>query len=153
MRRGEMFKLRWSDVDFQQLAIRVMATNTKTLTARSVPITTRLAEELRELSQVCESDDALVFGITSSVKTSFLAACRDAGIKDFRLHDARHTAASRMIEGGMQIVEVSRILGHRSLKTTYGYTNTNADTVTRAGDALNRLNSEAITREAAAVIN
>jgi integrase len=49
-------------------------------------------------------------------------ACKRANIKGLRFHDLRHTAATRMIESGANIVAVSRILGHADLKTTMRYT-------------------------------
>jgi integrase len=48
-------------------------------------------------------------------------ACRRAGIKGLRFHDLRHTTATRMLENGASIVDVSKILGHSDLKTTMRY--------------------------------
>jgi integrase len=55
------------------------------------------------------------------IKTAFKAACRRAGIKGVRLHDLRHTAASKMIEAGADLVTVSKILGHASIQMTMRY--------------------------------
>ena len=56
-----------------------------------------------------------------SLKQSYVRACKCAGINGLRFHDLRHTAATRMVEGGANIVAVSRILGHADLKTTMRY--------------------------------
>ena len=66
-----------------------------------------------------------------SVKTSFKGACarakknpkdeNDKGIEGLRFHDLRHTAASRMIELGADIVSVKEILGHASIQMTMRY--------------------------------
>jgi integrase len=45
MRRGEMFKLKWSDIDFEAGIINIQAFNTKTMRQRQVAITLRLAQE------------------------------------------------------------------------------------------------------------
>lgn len=47
-----------------------------------------------------------------------------ANINGLRFHDLRHTAATRMVESGVSIVVVSRILGHADLKTTMRYAHT-----------------------------
>ncbi len=51
----------------------------------------------------------------------FKIACKKAAIEDPRLHDLRHTAATRMVESGASIVSVSKILGHADLKITMRY--------------------------------
>ena len=56
------------------------------------------------------------------IKNGFDEACRRAEIHGFRFHDLRHTAATRMIEGGASIVAVSKALGHSDIKTTMRYT-------------------------------
>jgi integrase len=51
MRRGEMMKLKWYDIDFENGSINIRAFNTKTMRQREVGLTARLAAELRRLSQ------------------------------------------------------------------------------------------------------
>jgi len=50
-----------------------------------------------------------------------MGACKRADIKGLRFHDLRHTAATRMIEKGANIVAVSKILGHSDIQTTMRY--------------------------------
>lgn len=79
-----------------------------------------------------------VFGITDTVKRSWATAKRVAGVTDLRFHDLRHTCATRLVQGGLPIAEVSRILGHTSIVTTFRYTNADDSTLDRAVAILER---------------
>lgn len=45
-------------------------------------------------------------------------ALKATGIKDFRFHDLRHTAASTLVMNGATLFETSEILGHKNIQTT-----------------------------------
>ncbi|MEU7832435.1 MULTISPECIES: tyrosine-type recombinase/integrase [unclassified Nonomuraea] len=47
---------------------------------------------------------------------------KQAGVRDARVHDARHTAATLLIEQGVHIRVVQEILGHTRVTTTERYT-------------------------------
>jgi integrase len=129
MRHGEIIKMRWQDVNFTTGEIYIPQTNTKTEDARSVGITPRLRRELQLLWEGSPQEkDFLVFGITNTIKTAFKSACKDAGIKDFRFHDCRHTATTRMVASGSPHTEVMKITGHTQLKTFLRYLNITPET-------------------------
>lgn len=48
-------------------------------------------------------------------------AFKQAGLSDVTIHDLRHTCASRLIQNGMSLYEVSNILGHVDVQTTQRY--------------------------------
>lgn len=136
MRRGEILSLRWSDVDLKNRLITIQAMNTKTLRSRSIRITSRLLEELLQFSR--REPTSRVFGITDTVKRSWATAKRIAGTSDLRFHDLRHTCATRLVQGGLPIAEVSRILGHTNITTTFRYANADDSTLERAANILER---------------
>ncbi len=138
LRRGELFSLTWLDVGLSTRTIRLRAFNTKTAKAREVPISERLAMELQRL-RLASSGGGLIF-TCGGVKRSFTTACRLAGINDLHFHDLRHTFATRMVQAGMPIAEVARLLGHSSLQMTYRYSNATAETISRAATLLNQMN-------------
>ena len=143
MRFGEMRTRRRRDFDFiaQEISITSGAGfQTKNEDSRVVPMSDRLRDELVTQGVDALESDALAFGIVDNVRASFRTAKRIAGITNLRPHDLRHTAASRMIEDGMELAEVARILGHRDIRTTYRYVSAHAGTVTRAREAINRGN-------------
>jgi integrase len=138
MRRGEILKLRWCDVDLDEEIITIEALHTKTLTKRQVAITSRLrhAIEVIRAAGPKAAPDELVFGVRCDLKHSFHAALRDANIDDLHFHDLRHTAATRLVQGHLPLAEVGRILGHADPKTTYRYVNADSSTLTRGRDIL-----------------
>lgn len=137
MRSGELLKLEWKDVDFTGRAIRIVAFNTKTARARTVGMTQRVFHELTRLwEQSPKEQSGLVFGIKTSVKRAFASACKDAGIEDFRFHDCRHTAITRLVQTGIPPMEIMKISGHTQMNTFARYVNPDASAVNRIADAL-----------------
>jgi integrase len=144
MRRGELFKLHWRDVNLEEGLIRIIALNSKTARPRTVAITPRISAELERLRGQSPTDpDALVFGVTDTIKKSFAAACKAAGIEGFRFHDCRHTAITRMVQAGIAPMEVMKISGHTQTNTFVRYVNPDTGAVQRAADALTAFNAAA----------
>jgi integrase len=140
-RLGELLKLRWRDVDFDNGQITLIAFNTKTASARTVALTIRLRLELERLKADAPDDLRMrVFGIVSNVKSAFTGARNDAGLTDLRFHDLRHSAATRLVGAHIPLAEVGRILGHTQSNTTYRYVNADRETAIRAAAALDRYN-------------
>lgn len=144
-RKGEMLKLTWQYVDFQNRIITIQARNTKTLRTRQVAITQRLYDELHLLWETSDKNpDSLVFGVADNVKRSFMSACKDAGIKHggidgLTLHCLRHTAATRLVNGQLPIEIVGRILGHSQPQTTYRYISANNQALNAAKNIFENL--------------
>lgn len=152
LRRGELFKLRWNDVDFKNFLIFIKATNTRTQTARIVGMTPRVESELRKLYEIAaEKEDGLVFGLTNTIKNGLKSALKEAGIEGFRFHDSRHTAITRMVNEGLPSAEVMKTSGHTQMTTFQRYVNPLAETVRRNAERLSEYN-EARIRELNSVI-
>lgn len=59
-----------------------------------------------------------------SITQAWSRACKTAGVEGRRLHDLRHLNASRLIQDGVPIAEISRRLGHANIGVTtviYGH--------------------------------
>jgi len=122
MRRGEILSLKWADVDFGKSFI--LIEDSKSGRSRKVPMNEFVYKTLKELPRT--SDEHVFFNPETNdhikdIKTSFRTACQRAEIRGVRLHDLRHTAASKMIEAGADLVTVSKILGHASIQMTMRY--------------------------------
>ncbi|MDQ2708431.1 MAG: tyrosine-type recombinase/integrase [Actinomycetota bacterium] len=55
---------------------------------------------------------------------------RRADVHQVRLHDGRHTAGTLLLEQGVHVHAIQRILGHSNARTTEAYTHV-GDQVTR----------------------
>lgn len=123
MRKGEIFNLRWSDIDFIGHYIHIKKTKSNVM--RKVPMNGIVAATLKNIERKSE----FIFPSSWSKKHKhimgvfrlFKEACKKAGIRDLRFHDLRHTAATLMITGGVPLVTVSQILGHATIHMTMKY--------------------------------
>jgi integrase len=146
MRQGELFGLKWSDVDLEQAVVRVRRTYTggaigspKNRERRDVDLISDVVELLEGVRDVGHPDPAgLVFHDGEGYLSPFVLlrrhlypAMEKAGIprvgpteEKRTFHSFRHTFAKRALESGAEITWLSRHLGHSSLKVTtdiYGH--------------------------------
>lgn len=124
-RQGEMLKSLWRDVDYQRMLITWR--DTKNGTDRTVPLTDRAAEILKGLPR---SVDGRVFPTTQSiVEKAFTRVCAAAGIEGLHFHDLRHEGTSRLFEDGLDVAEVQRVTGHKTLQMLLRYTHLRPDKI------------------------
>jgi len=75
-------------------------------------------------------------------RTSFENACKKAGIKNLSFHTLRHTFATRLVLSGVDIVTVSRLLGHSKIQTTMRYSHPTPEALKTAVSGLDSQKSE-----------
>jgi integrase len=139
MRVGEACGLQWNDVNFKDRIITVQRTTThqtvhnttKTHAARMVDMSKGLSEMLKKLRSATEEEE-LAAGVNrpycfhkvgallahSTLRRVFGKALSLAAVNTRRIHDIRHTYASRLLSAGESIVYVSRQLGHKNIQMT-----------------------------------
>lgn len=71
------------------------------------------------------------------IRNSFLLTCKRANIKNLRFHDLRHTFATRLVLSGIDLVTVSKLLGHSSIHMTMRYSHPTPEALKKAVEALN----------------
>ncbi len=146
MRRGEIFKTIWQDVDFSNHSITIRAENSKTSRERIVGISPRLYDELHKLwNQSPKMLELHLFGLdkpNSTIKKSWATVCDLAKLDDFHFHDLRHTAISRMVQSGTPTAEIMKASGHTQMTTFQRYNNPNTESVKRMALRLHEYNNQ-----------
>lgn len=117
MRRGELLGLTWDRVDLERSS--ALLDETKSGSPRTVPLSRRVVALLEPRKQ----DDGRVFELRPmSASRAFTRAVRRAGMENIRFHDLRHEATSRLFERGLNVIEVAKITGHKTLSMLDRYT-------------------------------
>ena len=137
MRRGEILKLRWSDIDFEQAKINIIGSHTKTERERDAPLSSRAKVALLELRELYPADDR-PFPLTD-IKTGWRTALRHAGIEDLHFHDLRRTAITRWQKMGLPLAFAGKLAGHANPKTTQRhYTAADEETTAAFTETMNQ---------------
>jgi len=132
LRKGEIFNLKWFDVDFDRAMIRVQ--ESKSGKKRTVPVNETVEVLLEGLARTSEYvfPSPKTGGRLNNIKRSFCGAIKTAGVKDFTFHDLRHTFATRAADGGADAFTLMRILGHSDIRMTTRYTHATDAALRRA---------------------
>ena len=125
LRRGEMALLKWKDVDFKNNQIYV-APN-KTEGHRFVPMVPQLRKAIEDAKKRAEKGAEFVLNMGEDrYSPYYLSAFYTKETKEklpFKcgLHKLRHTFASHLVQNGVDLYRVSKLLGHSSIKMTEIY--------------------------------
>jgi len=133
MRSGEMFALKWSDIDLDAKTISVTKQwtskngicATKSRKTRVVPISEDLSKFLKEYKLRSDYADHVLprlseweHGEQSRVTREF---CVGIGITAVKFHDLRATFITNLLARGESLARVMSMVGHSEIKTTNGY--------------------------------
>ena len=132
-RVGEVLTLRWDDVDAEAGELRLRDAKTG---ARMVPLSPDAAAVLAGVTRVRRNP--WVFpgkkpGAHLSVLTKYWRRVRErAGVEDVRIHDLRHSFASRALALGESLSMIGQLLGHTDVGSTARYAHLTRDAERRA---------------------
>lgn len=132
-RKGEVLNARWEDIDMRNQVWRIPMS--KSGHTRYVPLTPYVISAIglakKTLARLIGEDKASrcpwIFANPKtgkpfvSVFYAWDTARRKAGLPQLRCHDARHSYASTLVNNGVPIYEVQKILGHQHIRTTERY--------------------------------
>ena len=117
-RRGEIVTLRWEDVDLEAGELRLRDAKTG---ARQVALSPAAVRVLSAIPR--NSDNRWVIAgrkpgtRLANLNPSWLVVRARAGLQDVRLHDLRHSFASRALALGESLSMIGKLLGHRKVQT------------------------------------
>lgn len=133
MRSGELYALKWSDLDFENALISVSKswnskngfTSTKSQKTRIVPISDELMVFLRELRAERGAEEFVLphlnewsRGEAARVIKPF---CISIGVTPIKFHDLRATFITNLLARGESLARVMAIVGHTDMETTNVY--------------------------------
>ena len=138
MRRGEIFDLKWFDVDFNRLMMHIR--QSKSGRPRTISLNATVQTLLEGLPKTSEYvfPSPKTGGRVNDVGRQFERAATNAGLVDFHFHDLRHTAATRMADAGADPFTLAAILGHSDIRMTARYTHATDEAKRRAVEMLVR---------------
>lgn len=137
-RKREALDARWEHINFEQGLWFVPIT--KSGSPRHIYLSKSAIELLHNLKNDPVHDPAnpLIFpNLTTgrayaSIFFAWNTARRNAGLPDLRIHDLRHSFASVLVNNGVSIYDVQKLLGHSSIKTTQRYAHLSSATLFRS---------------------
>lgn len=125
LRASEQYSLKWSNVSFESKSLTIPLS--KSGKTRRVPLSEQALHILRSFDSALESPyvfpdplDALQSKNPYHAGDHLKRILRKAGLSG-NWHLLRHTGATRRLLAGVDLVTVSKILGHRTINTTMRY--------------------------------
>ena len=144
MRQGEILSLRWPSVDLFRRVL--VVEKSKNGEKRTVPINETVMELLKEKSRLRSISGDFVFHSEAgtardqaNIRHRFNVALKISGISDFRFHDLRHTFATRLVQAGVDVYKVQRLLGHKTPAMTQRYAHHSTESLRDGVEVLDRV--------------
>ena len=139
LRRQNGFDLKWSEIDFEKRIITLQVKQNKTHSVPIIKVLLQMLEEIRR-EQIAEYGALKEYVFLYHGKrilngtTSIKGSLKRAGIelpKGQLFHVFRHTCAIKLINDGVEIYTVQKILGHSSIIMTQRYARLQTDTMSK----------------------
>jgi site-specific recombinase XerD len=130
LRQGEILSLKWQNVDLERRLIAVANSDsflTKTGKCRIVPMSNAVFEMIAQRTVTKGFSESVFHSMGTALKHSFVQHkfkryVRQSGLNDaLKFHSLRHTFATWLVQGGVNIYEVQKLLGHSDIRTTEIY--------------------------------
>jgi site-specific recombinase XerD len=146
LRRGELVNLRWQDVDLKKRSLTIQSSlsfRTKYGKMRTIPLSEvayqiLLAKQNRAFGEyVFTLNGKRVMDTWISHKFKYYVYEAKLDNDKLHFHSLRHTFASWLVQDGVNIYEVQKLLGHSSIKVTEVYSHLASSELRNAVDRIN----------------
>ena len=166
LRRGEILRLKWTDIDFDKNVLVVRKSKTTSGRGRRIGLNSLLRQTF--LSAFEKEHGEWVFPSPKrfqepneaerhigDVKNAFRRAVRLSGIEPITFHQLRHTFCSRLADAGIPMPVIQDLAGHASITMTRRYTHPSEELKQKAVEMLVRGQTAvlAATKSATGVFN
>jgi integrase len=141
MRACEIVGLGFDEVDFDRKEIALPAERTKEAKAKRIPLNVAALEVLVK-AKSDRGPEGRVFPVEFKYQRAaelWREVCKKAKVRDLHIHDLRHTFASRLLAAGVAETDISRLLGHSTLRMTARYAHSSEQSRRRAVEALSQI--------------
>lgn len=144
LRQGNIISLIWDKVNLFKRVIVLDASEMKNEEGLGIPINDTLFEVLKDLYKVRHLTSNLLFMRNGRplykglLDRALKRACQKAGITNFRFHDLRHTFASSLVQSGVDLYTIQRLLGHKDGRVTQRYAHLAQEKLIKAVKVLDR---------------
>ncbi len=128
MRKDEIIRLTWKEVDIKAGFIRLEASRTKGgIEGRSIPIHPEVRKMLSSLPRSFQYNRVFLrrvngqFELFNDFRKSWKSARKKAGLDDFVFHDFRHVAISNLRKAGNSPTVIMKASGHKTMSMFLRY--------------------------------
>ncbi|UWR05199.1 tyrosine-type recombinase/integrase (plasmid) [Ruegeria conchae] len=141
-RIGEVLTAKWTDFDIERGVWTKPSHHTKQKRREHLPLSSASCELLRRIREARAAKSAWLFPGRSperpykDLKVFWRSVTLAADLKDYRIHDNRHTHASHLVSSGLSLPIVGRLLGHTNPSTTQRYAHLADDPLRHAADII-----------------
>ena len=134
-RKNEIMTLPWEHVDLDRAEMRIVGGKTG---SRTVHLSPSAVDVLAALPRLPGNSWVVPGARPGTHMTDIDGAWRSirarAGLNDVRIHDIRHSFASRALALGEGLPIIGRLLGHRQAETTARYAHLDRDTIGKSAE-------------------
>lgn len=146
LRMGEILALTWQAVDLSRRTLMVM--KSKNGERRTIPLNRTVMDLLLSRSRITPREATSIFWSEAgtpldgpNLRRAFRSALKKAKIEDLHFHDLRHTFATRIVQVGVDLYKVQRLLGHKSPQMTQRYAHHYPESLRDGVEALERVST------------
>jgi len=140
-RKGEVLKLKWSDIHFELGTYVIQDYNSKTRDRQEYFLDDELLVELQALKQLSGGNEYVFTNPKTNTKFGDIPRRfwehikEQTGIDNMRIHDFRHLLGFTMVNNGVPLESIGKALGHKKPSTTQKYSNMKAHMAKEAVDS------------------